>query len=390
MKKYIQIYMGGVEGRNITCGEMESRLALFGENMPDGIIAGWSLDQEIYKWLRKYTAERDIELYLWFQILSEFRSLKSFAPVREIGGGLLSSLVFDEDEEFSFYCPSHRDTVNFIKQIYEQYFSDIQYDGIFLDRLRFPSSSLDRNAIFSCCCADCLRKYEEQGITEEEIKGMKEYANRNMRNIQDKTMFGIEEYKDGKFTFRDKHLEKYLNARTTIISDLTKELTGYFRAKGLKTGLDLFAPCLAVFVGQDYRELSKYADFIKPMLYRYTDTPAGLMYELRGMAEAFSDVTTIESRMDNIKKIIGMEGGSISEFMIQEMRIAEKLSYCDVYAGMEIHTLPDRERIRSWQIREGVELLDKNKAGGRIASWNIMTADRENISAFMGDTEDEA
>jgi hypothetical protein len=43
--------------------------------------------------------------------------------------------------------------------------------------------------------------------------------------------------------------------------------------------MDLYAPFMAPFVGQDYEILARHADFIKPMLYRQTFAPAGMGFE---------------------------------------------------------------------------------------------------------------
>lgn len=387
MKKFIQIYTGGAAGRNITCEEIEKRLAGFGKNIPDGIIVGWSLEKHIYSWLRAYTKDKDIELYLWFQVLSEYKELKNFYPVREIGGGLLKSVLFDKDEEFSFYCPSNGQTIRYLKEIYEEHFADIGFDGVFLDRIRFPSPTFDRNAIFSCCCADCLSKYEKYGITGKDIEEVRKDISRHAAETE---FLGIEEYKDGIYTFRNKELNQYFNARARLITELAAELSGYFKSEGLKIGLDLFAPCLSLFVGQSYQELSSYADYIKPMLYRYTDTPAGMLFELKGITKALSREDTGAARFRYLTDKIGIHKAALSDFMAKEMDSAKKLSHCKVYAGMEIHTIPGRMKIKPAQITEGVKLLDRAGAEGRIASWNIMVSDKENIAAFMGGVEDEA
>ena len=110
MRKLIQIYTGGVSGRNISVQQIVQKLELVQKAGLDGIIVGWSLEKQIYEWLRDYTKERGIELYLWFQVLSEFKRLGGFTAVETLYGKSVQSAVFDGDEEFSFYCPSHPDT----------------------------------------------------------------------------------------------------------------------------------------------------------------------------------------------------------------------------------------------------------------------------------------
>ena len=44
--------------------------------------------------------------------------------------------------------------------------------------------------------------------------------------------------------------------------------------------LDLFSPCLASLVGQDYGRLKRHCDWAKPMTYRLAQGPAGLRLEI--------------------------------------------------------------------------------------------------------------
>lgn len=368
MKKFVQIYTGGVSGRNIPIQQIEKKLDSMEGNRPDGIIVGWSLEKQIYSYLRDYTKERGIELYLWFQVLSEFKSLGDFKEIKTISGKELRSAVFDGDEEFSFYCPSHPDTLNILTDIFEIYFSDIAFDGVLLDRIRFPSLAADGNALFACTCPFCMKKLEKRGI------GRKEIEKAHMQAKEKESLLCIKEYKNGNYGFYSHELEAYLKARTELITDIVKALADYFRKKGMKVGLDLFAPFLSVFVGQDYAELSKSVDFIKPMLYRHTYTPAGMEYELEGMAGEMAG---------RMRQIVGMEACRLIDFMEKELEAAQRLSNCEIYAGMEIHTAKELPAVSAGSIREGVELTKRKGCEGRVASWNILEASKENLLAFM-------
>ncbi|MDE5908243.1 MAG: hypothetical protein K2H52_05820 [Lachnospiraceae bacterium] len=371
MKKLIQIYTGGVSGRNISIQQIQQKLDSLESNRADGIIVGWSLEQQIYKWLRTYTKDRGIELYLWFQVLAEFKSLGDFEDVRTLNGKTLRSAAFDGDEEFSFYCPSNPNTYKSLIEIFERHFSDIGFDGVLLDRIRFPSLAVDRNALFSCTCPFCMEKLAKRGVGRKDI----EEAYRKIKQDAEKgAIFCIKEYKNGKYTFYSREVEEYLNVRTGLITDIVKSLADYFREKGMKVGLDLFAPFLSIFVGQDYTELSRSADFMKPMLYRHTYTPAGMQYELDGMAGEMAG---------SMKQIIGMEDGRLTDFMEKELEAVIKLSDCEIYAGMEVHTAKDLPLVRPQSVKEGTKLIEKMRCAGRVASWNILEASKENLLAFM-------
>lgn len=374
MKKFVQIYTGGVSGRNISIEQIQQKLDSLEIGGEDGIIVGWSLEPQIYKWLRAYTKERGVELYLWFQVLAEFKSLGDFESVRTLNGKVLKTAVFDGDEEFSFYCPGNPNTRKSLIKIYEKYFSEIDFDGVLLDRIRFPSPAVDQNALFSCTCPYCMEKLEKRGLGRKDIEEVYEQIKEEAKKG---VFIGIEEYKSGSYTFRSEKVEAYLNARTGLITEIVKELADYFKGKGMKVGLDLFAPFLSIFVGQNYAELSREADFIKPMLYRFTYTPAGMQYELDGMAGEMAE---------SMKQIIGMEDERLTAFMEKELKAVQELSDCAVYAGIEVHTAKGLPLIRPQAIKEGAALTEKRKCAGRIASWNILEASKENLLAFMEDS----
>lgn len=216
-----------------------------------------------------------------------------------------------------------------------------------------------------------MEKLEKRGIVRKDIE---EVCEEIKAEAKKGVFIGIEEYKSGSYTFRSKKVEAYLNARAGLITGIIGELADYFRGKGMKVGLDLFAPFLSIFVGQDYVELSRKADFIKPMLYRHTYTPAGMQYELDGMAGEMAG---------GMKQIIGMEDGRLTDFMEEELKAAQKLSDCEIYAGIEVHTAKGLPLIRPQSIKEGAALTEKRKCAGRIASWNILEASKENLQAFM-------
>lgn len=376
MKRYAQVYLGGVLSRNITEKELEEKLQPFAEGRADGMIAGWSLELSLYQWLRKFTQERNMQLFLWLPVFSEFGKLKAFPGIQDIWGEGIASAVFDEDEEFHFHCPSNPKTIECLKQIYEKYFEGIGFDGVFLDRIRFPSPGTGWKSLFSCTCEFCMEKYRGYGILREDIRQM---AEREREKKDGGFLTGIRSYKNGKYMFENSDTEIYMKARTRLITDSVVEIAGYFRQKGLVIGLDLFAPFMSVFVGQDYTELSEYADFVKPMLYRYTDTPAGMEYELSGVIRELSGKTDKRKFRD----LFGIEESGISGFMEKEARAAVELSECEVMAGMEIHTLPELPAVRADQITEGISRLQRAGVHGRIASWNVLCVQRENAEAFM-------
>lgn len=379
MKKYIQIYLGGAKGRGIKIQYIQKKIDIYIDKI-DGIIVGWSLEIEIYKWLSEYTKNRHVKLYLWFPVLAEFDKIKNFVAIKDVENERINSNKFDQDENFSFYCPSATTTFENIKNIYKIYFSQIEFDGIFLDRIRFPSFTIGANALFTCCCNECMKVYESRGWTRERIRKIKY----EVEHSETKTLpIEIRKYFDGRYEFKKAEMGEYLEDRMKLITAIVRKTAFYFKSQGLEIGLDLFAPFLAPFVGQDYRELSQCADFIKPMLYRCTYTPAGFDYELDEMVRNTSLKADPMICTDSYRRTIGYSKNNSADFMKREIETAKKLSACKVLAGIEIHTINSLPSIKPEQIEEGIKVAEKAGVEGSVASWNILQADAKNLSTFL-------
>src|SRR5271155_3777768 len=70
--------------------------------------------------------------------------------------------------------------------------------------------------------------------------------------------------------------DRPLRFRADSVAALVAELAEEARRMGRMVSLDLFSPCLAPLVGQDYRLLKQHCDWAKPMTYRLALGPAGL------------------------------------------------------------------------------------------------------------------
>jgi hypothetical protein len=75
-------------------------------------------------------------------------------------------------------------------------------------------------------------------------------------------------------------LSRFLRFRADSVAALVGELAMHVRHIGRKVSLDLFSPCLARLVGQDYGLLKRYCDWAKQMTYRLAQGPAGLRLEV--------------------------------------------------------------------------------------------------------------
>lgn len=133
--------------------------------------------------------------------------------------------------------------------------------------------------------------------------------------------------------------------------------------------MDLYAPFMAPFVGQDYAILAQHADFIKPMLYRRTFAPAGMGFEYdllcksvpgaTGYPEFETDAAFLDSQLDAMAPYP-----------------------CGKYPGIEINYRADVVPTSPEYVTESLEHVMAHRFDGAVLSWNIMEAPDAHIAVL--------
>ena len=171
------------------------------------------------------------------------------------------------------------------------------------------------------------------------------------------------------FTFADPVAAAYFEAKGHIVSNAVAAIADSFRGRGLEVGMDLYAPFMAQFVGQDYRILSQHADFIKPMLYRQTFAPAGMGFEYDLLRKAVPGAEGYpEFTMD-------------VDFLDSQLNAMEPYA-CGKYPGIEINY---REKVAPTSpeyVTESLDAVMRHGFDGAVLSWNVMEAPDSHISCL--------
>ena len=157
--------------------------------------------------------------------------------------------------------------------------SDIPFDGVFIDKIRFPSFANGYEEGFGCFCQSCQEKLT--GVDLDEIK--------LLIHNHDHSLLAGQYDKEGIYHFDHQEVDAFYKQRANIITDYIIALTTYFSSRHLIVGADIYAPFLAYHVGQNTKKISEVVDFIKPMMYRYTEAPAGMRYEYQAYVQHFDD-----------------------------------------------------------------------------------------------------
>ena len=351
----VQVSLGGWQSPDYTAEQIIGRIDTVSRLIPlQKVIIGWSLDKDIYRQVSEYLHQKDIRMLLWLPVFAETEEMCENSPAVDLWGQVPSNYDLAAGEGFRFNCPSDPQNAANVVAIYDQHFSDCGFDGVFLDRIRTQSFVSGVSGVLNCGCPLCVERFAAEGVDIPTVKS--EYES------QGDAFFSVSGYTpaDG-FTFENPVAAAFFKAKGHVVSTSVAAIADSLRSRGLEVGMDLYAPFMASFVGQDYAVLARHADFIKPMLYRQTFAPAGMGFEydlLRKAAPAATGYPAFE--MD-------------TAFLHSQLEAMEPYA-CGKYPGVEINYREDIVPTSPEYISESLKAVLSHGFDGVVLSWNIMEA----------------
>ena len=359
----VQVSLGGWHSPDYTASQIISRIDTVASLIPvRKVIIGWSLDKDIYREVGEHLHAKGIRMLLWLPVFAETEEVCDNVPAVDLWGDIPANYDLAAGEGFRFNCPSDpRNAANVIA-VYDDHFSDCGFDGVFLDRIRTQSFVSGVGGVLNCGCPVCTERFREEGIDLDAVRAAWAEKGDSFLSV---TGYDTE----NGFSFVEPLATAFFKAKDHIVSQAVASVADSLRSRGLEIGMDLYAPFMAPFVGQDYAILSRHADFIKPMLYRKTFAPAGMGFEYdllrkavpgaEGYPEFAMDVAFLDSQLDAMAPYP-----------------------CGKYPGIEINyregivpTSPD-------YVTESLEAVMRHGFDGAVLSWNIMEAPDSHIACL--------
>jgi hypothetical protein len=179
-------------------------------------------------------------------------------------------------------------------------------------------------------------------------------------------------------------LSRLVRFRADSAAALVAELAEQARRMERKVSLDLFSPCLAPLVGQDYGRLKRHCDWAKPMTYRLAQGPAGLRLEIPaligGVASRFDldEARIVEwsarhAAFDRDMLLETRERAVPMSFIQAEIDAAVRaLAPVPVYFGLELIRQPGVIDIDPAHVVDMVKAGRAANAAGLVISWDLM------------------
>lgn len=351
----VQVSLGSWHSPDYSARQIIGRIDTVSTLIPvEKVIIGWSVDKEIYKEVGTYLHSKGIKMLLWLPVFAETEEMCENSPAVDLWGNIPSNYDLAAGEGFRFNCPSDPQNAANVVAIYDNYFSDCGFDGVFLDRIRTQSFVSGVGGVLNCGCPLCAQQFRGEGIDIEAVKAEWDACG--------DAFFSVTGYspQDG-FALENSVASAYFKAKGHIVSSAVASIADRFHSRGLEVGMDLYAPFMAPFVGQDYEILARHADFIKPMLYRQTFAPAGMGFEY-----------------DLLKKALpGANGYPVFlmdlEFLHSQLEAMETYS-CAKYPGIEINYREGVVPTSPEYVTESLKAVMSHGFNGAVLSWNIMEA----------------
>lgn len=284
----VQFLEGGAASAAIDPGAAVTCLRRAADTIPlTDLCLGWNLPQALIAAVSKEAHRQGQRLWLWQPLLS---GDGTFVPRADATIGRdQSPIPWPRGmAEFAFDCPVRPSGRDAALGRLEVGIDRAAWDGVLLDKIRWPSPTRDPAADLTCFCDACWREASAAGVDLEAVvrrlgRGV---VGGNARIGLLREVLGID---------HEEPLASFMSWRSARITETVTEaarLVQTRRGPGsqpMRVALDVFAPSLAWSVGQDIAELAPLGELTKAMVYLGTHGPAGLPYELCGLATWLAD-----------------------------------------------------------------------------------------------------
>ncbi|MBZ9811291.1 MULTISPECIES: hypothetical protein [unclassified Mesorhizobium] len=368
------------------------------------IVVGAREAPQIFSTVCEMSRKHGYQSYLWYNLLSDVKGCDVAELVVDwrgqpsTGWGTWNGDDGAAEETFKFICPNNPSarakTLGQLEYLVTRY----PFDGVFLDKCRFPSPANGMTELFSCFCTHCHRAAALRGLDLHEVAAMLNGGFLADQLRADGSAIPAEASWNDRLIAGSSLLDRFMKFRADCVTGLIIEARKLTQRLGRVLALDLFTAGLAPIVGQDYTALSRLSSWMKPMTYRKALGPASLRLEIPALVDGLSKFTNspiamIESwAARNIPTFAEGTLGTIRDDGVPVPLIAAEIAAAvrqmrgtPVYAGIETLSYPGVIDVDAPMVRQLVRAAHSSGASGVIASWDLVYTPEENLLALRGD-----
>jgi len=348
------------------------------------VLIGWNLPDAILDACAEETARAGAKLYRWHPLLTGDGTFSPRPEWQTVGLDGNPVPGFQDKREFTFVCPNHPQAQEAILDHVHDRLGEQRYSGFFLDRIRYPSPALDPGRYLACFCPNCQRAAREHGIDLEDLQHHIQSLLSGPRGAYALVDQLLGDPSGERGDADVQALRRFLRFRADTVTRFVGTTSRAIRANGREVGLDCFSPALTWMVGQDLAALDAQSEWIKIMSYGHTMGPAGLPFELLGLANWLVDQYEIEEEealswlsrgsglaLPSTRKTLCQEGLT-PQAMAAETRRARSARVSILLAGIELVDLEGITRLNEAQITQDLRAFQSAGAHGLVLSWDLL------------------
>jgi hypothetical protein len=393
-----QLSTGHSLPKNLTTEKVLPALQKALDTVPlDVLIVGWVEIPDLYHALVDKSQRQVNQVFLWYPMLSDFPGMQEDHLIMDYQGhpshGWGDFVASGEmSETFRFACPNNPDAVRTSLSHLERLLTNYDFDGVFLDKIRFPSPANGLPEVFSCFCNHCRKAAERRGLDLCEVQRLLiDIQHQSLPNSSSNySPFPGASWMD--ILLKNYPLlQEFIRFRCDSITNVVEKVNALTTRIGKKIALDVYSPALAPLVGQDLPVISKYAEWVKPMIYRFAKGPASLRLEIPMLINEISaylhktpeQISSWVEQNTNFTPFnldwINQNGISL-DWVLNESDSTQKLiSPTPVYLGTESVRMPGIIEISPENIEEIIDLSNKIGLNGLALSWDLLHTPLENL-----------
>lgn len=400
-----QIVLNKVEHSLLTGNDfLKRKLALAKEALALDTLLIWpDRDKKNLELTKKICSDFQIKTYLWYPLLADIalfkirpeEAVETFEGQRGYGKHGRWPQLGQGEEDFLFLCPNNEQALDKIFQHFENQLKTDDYDGVFLDRIRFPSPGNGLESLYTCFCPWCQRKFSD--YYQEDLNRYRPLVKDFFQQLRAVELSDLAYYRSLSDILRPDHLQRFFDFRAQSIFQLTRRFAEEAKKRNKTVGLDLFAPSLSSLVAQDYRELATISDWLKPMVYCHTASPAGLPLEygclLQGLL-ALNPGLNEKQLISEASRIVKAElpcslsallkEGVPEDIIIQEAERLKDFSLTEnenrkIYIGLEAVQAGELAHIDGPVLKKYLSAVSETDLDGILLSWNLLKIPDQNL-----------
>ncbi len=392
MQMSVQYLEGGANAAGTSPVEARSRLRAAFDRVPIArVLLGWGAEPSVVAACADECARHRCEMYLWQPILTGHGQFITDRRSQVVGLNGEAVEGWQGKPEFTFVCPNRADVREQVLRHLHGSLSGGQYQGVFLDRIRFPSPALNFMSQFACFCDACQEAASVLGLDLGKARHAlleKLHAKGGGRGLIAAMLV------QARHATPEPALPLFdtvLRFRQYSISRFICDIAAELRAAGLKIGLDCFSPTLTRMVGQDLAALAECCDWIKVMTYARAFAPASLPYEITGLAHWLASTETQEEQeaLTYVAEATGWalpgsveairSGGLPASLLTEELRRGQLIRPHHLLAGIELVELPGVAELNPVQISMDANAVRAGAPAGVVFCWDLQHISNERL-----------